>query len=267
MSLSVASLHLHPIKSLGGFAVEEARITDRGFEHDRRWMLVDGNGRFITQREAASMACLHCSPLAEGFRVTDIRDGGTIDLPWTLITGAMQRATVFDDVVQVIHASIEVAAWFSDRIGITCSLTYMPDGSERKVDPRYADGITSLSDGYPYLIISQASLDDLNARMERPLPMERFRPNIVIAGGGAFQEDGWKEVSIGTSRFAVVKPCGRCLITTTDQRTGERGKEPLRTLATYRRRKGLVDEVKVDFGMNAMALMGDVVRVGDLVII
>ena len=117
----------------------------------------------------------------------------------------------------------------------------------------------------PHLIISQASLDDLNARMEIPLPMERFRPNIVIAGGSAFQEDGWKEVSIGTTRFALVKPCGRCVITTTDQRTGERGKQPLRTLATYRRRKGVEVEVKVDFGMNAMALKGDVVRVGDLV--
>ena len=264
MSLSVASLHLYPIKSMGGFAVSEALITDRGFEHDRRWMLVDDAGRFISQREVATLACLHCSPLNDGFRTTDVRDGGTIDLPWS-ITGEVQRATVWNDEVDVVHAPVAVSAWFSDKLAIACGLVHMPDASQRKVDAHYAQGITSLSDGFPYLIISQASLDDLNARLEIPLPMERFRPNIVINGGEPFQEDHWKEITVGTARFALVKPCGRCMITTTDQRTGERGKEPLRTLATYRRRKGVENEVKVDFGMNAMALKEDVVRVGDLV--
>lgn len=265
MSSRVASLHLYPIKSLGGFSVNEARITDRGFAHDRRWMLVDGNGLFISQREITAMACLHCAPLEHGFRVTDVRDGDAIDLPWLITHGEQANARVWNDEVTVHHAPMEISAWFTDKLGITSSLTYMPDVAQRTVDPRYANGINSLSDGFPYLILSQASLDDLNARMEQALPMERFRPNIVIAGGHAFQEDGWKEITIGDTRFALVKPCGRCAITTTDQQTGQRGKEPLRTLATYRRRKGVEGEVKVDFGMNAMALRGNVVRVGDLV--
>lgn len=259
---TLASLHLYPIKSLGGFAVQEARITDRGFAHDRRWMLVDENGVFITQREVPTMACLHCAPRTDGFRVTDVRDGDTIDLPWSLSEGIELAARVWDDNVLALVAPIEHSLWFSHRLGITAVLVYMPDSSKRATNAAYATGLTSLSDGYPYLILSQASLDDLNARMPMSLPMDRFRPNIVIAGGEAFQEDGWKEVAIGTARFSLVKPCFRCPIPTTDQRTGQRGKEPLRTLATYRR---VGNEVK--FGMNAMAIAGDRVRVGDQVIV
>lgn len=275
-ALSVASLHIYPIKSLGGFSVKEARITDRGFEHDRRWMLIDANGRFISQREAAAMACLHCSPNRDGFRVTDIRDKEAIDLPWRLDNGERQRASVWNDEVEVMTAPVEVSAWFADRLGITCALAYMPDGTHRNVDRAYASGITSLSDGFPYLILSQASLDDLNARIAsadpviglstHPLPMDRFRPNIVIAGGSAFQEDGWKEITIGSTRFSLVKPCARCAIPTIDQHTGERGKEPTHTLATYRRRIGSEGQLKVEFGMNAMAVEGLLVRTGDVVV-
>lgn len=261
MSLRVASLHVYPIKSLGGFAVDRASTTDRGFEHDRRWMLVDEHGSFITQREERVLACLHVTPNAQGFRVTDLRDGDTIDLPWTLNEGASSTARVFSDMVDVLHAPMTFSAWFADKLQRSCSLTYMPDAMQRHVDAKYAQGITSLSDGFPYLILSQASLDGLNARLEQPLPMDRFRPNIVLSGGEAHQEDRWREVHIGDVSFNVVKPCGRCVITTADQRTGERGVEPLRTLATYRRRAGA--HHVVDFGMNAMAPAGGVVRVGD----
>lgn len=274
MTLSVASLHIYPIKSLGGISVKEARTADRGFEHDRRWMLIDANGRFISQREAAAMACLHSSLTDDGFRVTDIRDDDSIDLPWRLDSGERQRASVWSDSLDVLSASVEVSAWFADKLGITCELMFMPDSTHRAVDQTYATGITSLSDGFPYLVLSQASLDDLNSRIASAdpfigpsahLPMDRFRPNIVIAGGSAFQEDGWKDITIGAARFSLVKPCARCLITTTDQRTGERGKEPLRTLAAYRKRATSEGAVKIDFGMNAMAMSGGSVHVGDLV--
>lgn len=265
MSVSVASLHIYPIKSLGGFSVTEAHITDRGFENDRRWMLVDPQGRFLTQRELSFMACLHCAPIASGFRATDVRDGDQVDLPFKLNDGTRSRARVFDDEVDVIHSSSDVSAWFAEKLEASCSLVFMADSTHRRVDARYATGINSLSDGFPYLILSQTSLDDLNDRMTAAIPMDRFRPNIVIKGGSAFQEDGWKEIGIGSSRFALVKPCGRCVIPTTDQLTGERSKEPTRTLATYRRRPRTEGAVVVDFGMNAMALGGDMVRVGDLV--
>ncbi|QQR87880.1 MAG: MOSC domain-containing protein [Flavobacteriales bacterium] len=260
--LSVASLHIHPVKSLGGFAVQGAKLTDRGFEHDRRWMLVDADARFITQRECSALTCMHCAPLTDGFRVTDVRDGSVTEVPWSLASGAASRASVFSDTVDVLHAPVEVSAWFADQLGIVCSLAYMPDASVRPTDPAYVNARTSLSDGYPYLIVSQASVDDLNARLNpsERIAMDRFRPNIVVAGGEAYQEDGWRAVMIGGTRFSLVKPCGRCIITTTDQTTGERGKEPLRTLASYRSVGN-----KVLFGMNAVAPDQGIVRVGDLV--
>lgn len=260
MSITLASIHLYPVKSLGGFAVNEARLTDRGLEHDRRWMLVDEQGLFVSQREIATMACLHSTALPNGFRVTDIRNGTHIDLPWSL--SAQERATVqvWDDRVESIVAPGAWSDWFSQRLQRLLTLVYMPDDSLRAVDPTYASGTTSFSDGFPYLIISQASLDALNARMAAPLPMDRFRPNLTIAGGDAFQEDGWRSIGIGTSRFELVKPCARCPIPTTDQRTGERGVEPLRTLATFRRNGN-----KVLFGMNAMGLGSGTVRTGDAI--
>lgn len=259
MSLALASIHIYPIKSIGGFAVEEARLTDRGLEHDRRWMLVDADGRFITQRESAAMACLHGAPGDAGFAVTDSRDGDRLELPWALDSGEAQRAMIWNDAVDVLHAPDTLSAWFAEKLGIRCSLVYMPDSALRPVDAHYATGSTSLSDGFPYLIISEVSLDDLNKRLSEPVPMDRFRPNLVIAGGEAHQEDAWRSIRIGSARFELVKPCGRCVITTTDQRSGRRGAEPLRTLAGYRTVNG-----KVLFGMNAMG-HGRLVRVGDLV--
>lgn len=260
MSLSLAAIHVYPVKSLGGFAVREAKLTDRGLQHDRRWMLVGPDGRFLSQRETPAMACLHCAPQGDGFRVTDIRNGEAIDLPWSIASEGTRMAEVWNDRVQVQQGPLEWNAWFSARLGTDVQLAFMPDTAHRRIDGRFANGHTSLSDGFPYLIVSQASLDDLNARLDSPVPMDRFRPNLVITGGEAFQEDAWTGITIGEARFQLVKPCARCVITTTDQRTGERGKEPLQTLASYRAHDG-----KVLFGMNAVGLEGGMVRVGDLV--
>lgn len=266
MSLHLASIHVYPVKSLGGYAVSEARLTDRGLEHDRRWMLVDDNGRFISQREVPSMACLHVTPAATGLRVTDVRDGGWLQLPSSLPAGPVLMARVWDDTVPVLTAPSSFGHWFSERLGRPCRLVHMPTTSHRPTDARYATATTSLSDAFPYLIVSQASLDDLNARIAPAdrVPMDRFRPNLVIAGGTPFQEDGWREIAVGPCTFWPVKPCARCVITTTDQETGVRGKEPLSTLARYRGR-AQDGGLKVDFGMNAIAIGAGMVRVGDRV--
>ncbi len=260
MSLYLASIHVYPVKSLGGFAVEEARLTDRGLEHDRRWMLVDEQGTFMTQRELATMACLHCSTLTNGFRVTDVRDGSTLDLPWTLAERAHLKVSVWSDMVDALIGDGDWDDWFSAHLERPVRLVYMPDATARRTDGRYAKGLTSLSDGFPYLIVSQASLDDLNTRLPAPIGMERFRANLVVAGGTPFQEDAWTGIRIGESSFQLVKPCARCVVITTDQRTGVRGKEPLSTLAAYRS-KGK----KVLFGMNAVGDGSGVLRAGDLV--
>ena len=268
--LTIAEIRIHPVKSLGGFTVQEARLTDRGLEHDRRWMLVDEEGNFMTQREMGAMACLHTSAGSEGFRVTDIRTGATLDLPWSLSAGSERMCSVWSDRVRTLLGEPAWSDWFSAQLGRSVQLVYMPDATKRRTDGRYAKGLTSLSDGFPCLIVSQASLDDLNARGQAwaqghkstwaQVPMERFRPNIVIAGGTAFQEDRWTDIRVGDACFQLVKPCARCVVITTDQRTGVRDKEPLRTLATYRSMGN-----KVLFGINAMGDASGSVRVGDLV--
>jgi uncharacterized protein YcbX len=258
--LTIAEIRIHPVKSLGGFTVQEARLTDRGLEHDRRWMLVDAEGNFMTQREVGAMACLHTSAATEGFRVTDIRTGATLDLPWSLDAGTERMCSVWSDRVRTLLGEPAWSAWFTAQLGHSVQLVYMPDATKRRTDGRYAKGLTSLSDGFPFLIVSQASLDELNTRLPSPIGMERFRPNIVVAGGTAFQEDTWTDIRIGNANFQLVKPCARCVVITTDQRTGERSKEPLRTLATYRSIGN-----KVLFGMNAVGDATGSIRMGDLV--
>ncbi len=261
MPTTIASIHVYPVKSLGGFAVPQVLLTDRGLEHDRRWMLIDPDGRFISQRECPTMACLHCAPQENGFRVADIRNGNKMDLPWSLREGEQVQAKVWNDGVELLLGGEAMHKWFSDALQRPVRLAFMPDSTRRTTDPVYADVPVALSDGYPSLFISQTSLDDLNARLETPVPMDRFRPNFVIAGGKPFQEDDWKTITVGAAQFNIVKPCARCVIITTDQQTGARSTEPTRTLASYRTVGG-----KVRFGMNATFDEGGVaVRVGDAV--
>lgn len=265
MNLSLASIHIHPIKSLGGFSIEEGRITDRGLEGDRRWMLVDEAGVFLTQREIPEMACLHTSPTHGGFRVTDQRSERSIDIPWTVDEGEKIRVQVWSDHVSALHEAC-FDQWLSEALDRKVRLVFMPDQSRRRTDGRYAKSLNSFSDGFPYLIVSQASLDDLNSRLAPSgspgggvqISMDRFRPNFVIAGGEAFQEDRWREIMIGNLQFDLVKPCARCVIVTTDQQTGAREKEPLRTLSTYRRKGN-----KVLFAMNAVAHGEGTIQIGD----
>lgn len=271
MMLRLASIHVYPVKSLGGFTLHKADLTDRGLQHDRRWMLVDDTGTFQTQRELASMACLHTAPSAHGFRVMDARDGSTLELPWHMEDGVRQRVAVWSDTVTAWHGEPDWDAWFGERLERHVRLVYMPDTAKRHTDGRYASAFTSFSDAFPYLIASQASIDDLNARgtawaQERSdqwahVPMDRFRPNLVIAGGSPYQEDGWTDIRIGEASFKLVKPCARCVVITTDQHTGERGREPLRMLSTYRSRGN-----KVMFGMNAVGDPMGTISVGQEVL-
>ena len=260
MTTAIGSIHIYPVKSLGGFAVPEVRLTDRGLEHDRRWMLIDPEGRFLSQRECSAMACLHCAPHGNGFRVTDVRNGNSVDVPWSIAEGERINAKVWDDEVELLLGHATEHEWFSEALQRPVRLAYMPDSTLRTTDPRYAHVPVALNDAFPALIISQASLDDVNARLGTPVPMERFRPNFTIVGGEPYQEDEWKEIAIGQVHFLVVKPCYRCVIITTDQRTGERSQEPLRTLASYRSVGN-----KVRFGMNATFAGPGTVRVGDIV--
>jgi len=260
--LQVSELFIYPIKSLPGVSVTEALVTDRGFEHDRRWMLADENGLFISQREAAEMTQLQVSIGKHSLYVTHRTKPGGLDIPvGEPASGNICMVTVWDDICPAAYVSETADDWFSSMLGINCRMVYMTDDSRRPVDQAYAPGdhITSFSDGYPFLLVGQASLDDLNRRMDMKLPIDRFRPNIVFTGGRAFEEDLMDEIRINSVNFNGVKLCARCPIPTINQQTGEKGKEPLKTLAKYRLRNN-----KVYFGQNLVHSGEGVVRVGDV---
>jgi len=246
--LTISTLYIYPIKSLGGIRVNTATLTDRGFEHDRRWMLVDHDNRFLTQREFPQMTLLQTQLHEDSLSISQKHTGNYIQIPFQP-AGDTCTVTVWEDTCQGRFVSPQADQWFSDQLSLPCRLVYMPEATQRKVDPNYAhsEEITSFSDGFPLLMIGQASLDDLNSRLPEPLTMERFRPNIVFTGGTPFQEDEMAAFTIAGIRFFGVKPCARCVITTVDLMTGEKGKEPLKTLSGYRRQGN-----KIFFGQNLL---------------
>jgi uncharacterized protein YcbX len=260
--LTVSALYVYPIKSLGGLSLPAATLTDRGFKYDRRWMLIDENNRFLSQREVPAMAFLDAAIREEYVLVTDKRTADLIMIPYEPLISETTVVTVWGDTCLAQRVSDEADAWFSQRLGMPCSLVYMPDSTQRTVDEEYARNkeITSFSDGYPLLIIGQASLDDLNSRLTSPVPMNRFRPNIVFTGGLPFQEDDMKQFSIGDIQLFGVKPCARCVITTIDQQTGIKAKEPLKTLSTYRAKNQ-----KIYFGQNLLFNGSGTIKVGDMI--
>lgn len=267
-NLTLSEIWIYPVKSLGGIRLESSRVLDKGLPHDRRWMLVDDQGAFMTQRIYPKMALFSLSIDHQRMTITK-RNPTTspasitfnIDVP---PLGEIIQTKVWDDEVIVAEVDAKISQWFSDHLGIICRLVNFPEQNARPVNPRYKvnDEHVSLADAYPFLIIGQSSLDDLNRRMKQPLPMNRFRPNFVFTGGEPFVEDTFRQFSIGKNRFVGVKPCDRCIQTTVDQDTAEKGVEPLLTLATYRKK-----ENKIYFGQNVVALDHEEVRIGDPIVV
>jgi uncharacterized protein YcbX len=258
--LSVSEIFIYPIKSLGGISVTSAMVTPRGLQFDRRWMLVDADQVFITQREHPQLALYRVFIHDDGLLVQHKSTGESIRIPFYPQADELLIVRVWQDLCSARVVSPEADTWFSQQLGFPCRLVYMPDEARRAVDREYAfhDEITGFSDAFPFLLIGQASLNDLNRRLEEPLPINRFRPNIVFTGGDAFEEDRLEEFTIGQVRFFGVKPCSRCAITTTNQETAVRGKEPLKTLAGYRMWNN-----KIYFGQNLLHKGEGWIKVGD----
>jgi uncharacterized protein len=260
----VTNLYIYPIKSLGGIEVSVANVTSRGLEFDRRWMLVDDHNQFLTQRNFPRLAQLRTSIQDKDLMVQDLSDPGqSVRFPLVPSNGKAIRVTVWDDDCDAWDVDGSVNVWFSRILERNVKLVYMPDESIRPVDPQYAkqDDITSFSDAYPILLIGQSSLDDLNARLESPVPMARFRPNIVFSGGAPYAEDDMHRFSINGIDFHGVKLCARCVMTTIDQDKAVAGKEPLRTLSQYRTINN-----KVMFGQNVLVGGAGTVQVGDAIL-
>ena len=256
----LSEINIYPIKSLGGISLQSAEVEERGLRYDRRWMLVDERNCFITQRSYPQMALIKVNRKHNLFTATHKQS----ELPPLVIPDFPYDEEEIDvqiwkDNVTALKYNDDVNEWFTKAIGINCCLVYMPDSTKRKTNPDFAKNkIVSFADGYPFLIIGEASLNELNNRLTVPLPMNRFRPNLVFNGGNSFDEDNWKNVRIGNAEFKVVKPCSRCSITTVNQETSERGKEPLTTLAQFRSNDG-----QVLFGQNMVCERTGVITVGD----
>ncbi len=258
--LALSEIYIYPVKSLGGIRVDSAIVEERGLKYDRRYLLVDENNVFMTQRDFPQLAFFKLSFSENGFNVLNTQNNSHTVFPFESDSKEIISVTIWDDVCSAVRVSKELDAWFSTAINKKCSLVYMPDDEKRIVEKKYIneEHIVSFADAYPFLIIGQSSLDDLNSRLDKPIPMNRFRTNFVFTGGKPYEEDNWKEFKIGDLSFKAVKPCARCVITTTNQDTAERSSEPLKTLSEYRKINN-----KVMFGMNLVCNQTGSISVGN----
>jgi uncharacterized protein YcbX len=258
---TVTRLALYPVKSLGGFEVESYEVDDLGPRLDRRWMVLDGEGDFLTQRWRPRMALIRAA-LEDGGRSVRLSAPGMPSVSAPQGGGATRPARVWNDRAEAEGCGRDADRWLSEFLGESCSLVFMPERTVRKIGRRAAEslGRVSFADAYPFLLLSEASLEDLNGRLADALPVNRFRPNIVVGGVAPFAEDGWDRLTVGALPLVVAKRCVRCVLTTIDQETGAAGQEPLRTLATYRRADG-----GVVFGVNLAHQATGRIAVGDVV--
>jgi uncharacterized protein YcbX len=263
VTATVSQLNIYPVKSLRGIALDSARASERGLEHDRRFMVVGPDGVFFTQRDIPKMATVWTEVAGAELRLA-APDRDEISLPLVPVNGERMRVEVWNSECDAIAPSPDADRWLSGYLERPCRLVYMPDSTRRVSDPRHAGPgkLVGFADGYAFLVASEASLAALNARLARPVPISRFRANIVIAGTPPFAEDDWGEFAAGSAVLRMAKPCGRCQVTTTDQATGEvTGPEPLLTLGEWRGS----EEYGARFGMNAVSVAAGDIRVGDTV--
>lgn len=257
----ISQLYIYPVKSLGGIALQEALVTSRGLQYDRRWMLVDDNNQFISQRTHAQLALFKLEISDKGILVRHTPTQQTQVIPFKPQTNEKLMVRIWDDGCSATLVSQNLNLWFSDILKMNSRLVYMSDDDLRPVDPRYArpEHITSFSDAYPMLLIGQSSLNDLNARLASPLPMDRFRPNIVMGGAAPYLEDKMHHFTAAGINFYGVKPCARCVMTTIDQQTAIVGAEPLKTMAGYRKANK-----KIYFGQNLIHTGSGIIKIGDV---
>lgn len=275
-SLYVSELFIHPLKSGRGISVAEIALNRMGVVNDRRWMLVNEKGLFLTQRQHRKMALIRCNILADSSTTANCEAQAlTFSAPGMaelLVEvpvdkkASLRAVRVWGDVCEALDCGQAAIDWFSAYLETPASLVYMPDSIYRLVDQRFAKDNQSVNfaDGFPLMMIGQGSLDDLNARLSEPVTMQRFRPNMVIAGASAFAEDTWSRVKVQAENtdieFQIAKPCSRCAIPGINPDTGEYGSQLLRVLGSYRKQQG-----KIYFGQNLLGPTSGVIRVGDQV--
>ncbi|WP_305906926.1 MOSC N-terminal beta barrel domain-containing protein [Methylomarinum sp. Ch1-1] len=247
-ALSLTQIYLYPVKSLGGISVQHWPVDGKGLLYDRKWMLVDENNRFLSQRRLPNMALIKTRISADEL-ILSTPEQQQFALPLQPDAGDPLEVDIWHDRCLARAVSREADRWLTDFLDAPCRLVYQPEDGVRRVDPKYAEPSdqTRFADGFPFLITSSASLHSLNEAMEHELPMTRFRPNLVIGGCSAYAEDCWREIAINGIHFRLPKPCSRCNVPAIDQDTAETGKEPLLTLKHLRRWNN-----QIYFGQNAL---------------
>ena len=248
--MELTGLHIYPVKSLAGLSLSSSAVTPRGLKHDRRYILIDNKGGFLTQRHFPHMAHLHPEATENGWLIRHkLNPAWQIEIPYVWESGPEIQAPIWKDAPLALEADAETNEWFTDMLHVPCRLAFMPDHSHRQIDPDFSrpGEYVSFADGYPLLMVGESSLADLNSRMDTPVGMDRFRPNLVFTGDEAYAEDGYGAFSIGELKFRGVKTCARCVLTTVDPETAKKGTEPLKTLTQYRNVKG-----RIIFGMNVI---------------
>ncbi len=263
--MEIIEINIYPIKSLSRISLGNSIVESRGLQFDRRWMLVNENSEFLTQREFPKMSTLNVKIIENNLQVFD--NDNSIEVPLLPLTRDSVTVKVWSSKFRADIYGDEINKWFSNVLQTNCKLVSMPEETKRKVNYFYAvhkEDMVSFADGYPFLLIGESSLEDLNKRLEKKIPMNRFRPNFVVSKSEPFEEDTWRKIKIGKTVFHLVKPCARCVMTTIDQETGiSDGKEPLKTLATYRIPKRS-SKKKILFGQNLIAEnTGERINVGD----
>jgi hypothetical protein len=265
MKLKLSEIYIYPIKSLGGISLEEAKLEQKGLQYDRRWLLIDEGGKFITQRKHFSLAMLQVT-IDDHTLTVFHKTNPASNISFPLAKSISQRIElmIWDDSSSGFEVDEKVSTWFSEFLNMKVKLVKMSDDDERHVDPEFAHNgeLVSFADAYPCLIIGQSALDTLNEKLIEPVKMDRFRPNFVFTGGEPHIEDRFGDFNLGDNLFSAANQCARCVLTTIDQQTGVKGQEPLRTLAGYR-----TVNKKVMFGQNLLHQGTGAIRVGDELIV
>lgn len=234
--IELTQISIYPVKSCRGITLTRTELTPYGLMNDRRWMVVDAQGTFLSQRTLPKMALIETFLSREGL---SLKAPGSepIEIPYVFGKNNTRTIRIWDDTCTATDCGDEAGDWLSKFLGVQSRLVTMGEDFERQVSPKYSTqrDQVGFADAFPVLLISSASLRDLNERLDLPVPMNRFRPNLVVSGCEPFAEDNWKRIAIGSTTFTIVKPCARCTVPTVDQMTATTGDEPLSTLSTYRR--------------------------------
>lgn len=259
--MKLTKIIIYPIKSLGGVELQESELDHFGLKYDRRWMLITDNGKALTQRENHSLSqfivALNNDTVIVRHKEDELFEA---KIPLTLNEGISTNVTIWNDTCNAFEAEESINTLFSKKIGESVKLVYLPDLNGRTIDTKYAKNgeKTSFTDGFQILILGEESINFLNSKLEEKITYHRFRPNLIFSGGQPNCEDNFRDFTIGNSHFKGLKQCSRCVITTINPANSKTGKEPLKTLNTYR----LINQ-KVMFGMNVIHIKGSKIRVGE----